>query len=67
MGILTILEFPDERLRKKAAAVKTVDDAIRKLVDEMLETTKEFSTISRTCNRFLNNKPESDKYKTDRK
>ena len=38
MSILTILEFPDERLRKKAAAVKTVDDAIRKLVDEMLET-----------------------------
>lgn len=38
LGILTILEFPDERLRKKAAAVKTVDDAIRKLVDEMLET-----------------------------
>lgn len=38
LSILTILEFPDERLRKKAAAVKTVDDAIRKLVDEMLET-----------------------------
>jgi len=38
LGILTILEFPDERLRKKAAAVKTVDDAIRKLLDEMLET-----------------------------
>ena len=35
MSILTILEFPDERLRKKAA---TVNDAIRKLVDEMLET-----------------------------
>ncbi|MEI6332929.1 MAG: peptide deformylase [Methylococcaceae bacterium] len=38
MGILTILEFPDERLRKKAALVKTVDDKIKKLVDDMLQT-----------------------------
>ncbi|MCX7098919.1 MAG: peptide deformylase [Methylococcales bacterium] len=38
MSILTILEFPDERLRKKAAVVKTVDDKIRKLADDMLET-----------------------------
>lgn len=38
MSILTILEFPDERLRKKAAIVTTVDDKIRKLVDDMLET-----------------------------
>ena len=38
MSILTILEFPDERLRKKAAVVKSVDDAVRKLADDMLET-----------------------------
>lgn len=38
MSILTILEFPDERLRKKAAAVTAVDDNIRKLLDDMLET-----------------------------
>ena len=38
MSILTILEFPDERLRKKAAVVKTVDDKIKKLADDMLET-----------------------------
>ncbi|MEY3759515.1 MAG: Peptide deformylase [Pseudomonadota bacterium] len=38
LGILTILEFPDERLRKKAAMVKTVDDKIKKLVDDMLQT-----------------------------
>lgn len=38
MGILTILEFPDERLRKKAEAVKVVDKKIRQLVDDMLET-----------------------------
>jgi peptide deformylase len=38
LSILTILEFPDERLRKKAAVVKSVDDAVRKLADDMLET-----------------------------
>jgi len=38
LSILTILEFPDERLRKKAAVVKEVDDKIKKLVDDMLET-----------------------------
>lgn len=38
MSILTILEFPDERLRKKAAPVKTVDQSIRQLADDMLET-----------------------------
>jgi peptide deformylase len=38
LSILNILEFPDERLRKKAAVVKTVDDKIKKLVDDMLET-----------------------------
>ena len=38
LGILSILEFPDERLRKKAAVVKVVDDKVRKLLDDMLET-----------------------------
>lgn len=38
LSILSILEFPDERLRKKAEIVKTVDDKIKKLVDDMLET-----------------------------
>ena len=38
MSILTILEFPDERLRKKAEKVETVDAAIGKMVDDMLET-----------------------------
>ncbi|PPD23984.1 MAG: peptide deformylase [Methylomonas sp.] len=38
MSILTILEFPDERLRKKAVAVKAVDESIRTLLDDMLET-----------------------------
>lgn len=38
MSILSILEFPDERLRKKAVAVKTVDAEIISLLDDMLET-----------------------------
>jgi len=38
MALLTILEFPDKRLRKKAAPVEQVDDAIRALLDDMLET-----------------------------
>lgn len=38
MSLLTILEFPDERLRKKAAPVKVVDAGIRKLVADMFET-----------------------------
>lgn len=38
MSILTILEFPDKRLRTVAAAVDNVDDSIKRLVDDMLET-----------------------------
>ncbi len=38
LSILTILEFPDERLRKKAAVVKSVDDKVRRLLADMLET-----------------------------
>ena len=38
MAILTILEFPDPRLRKKALPVAKVDDGVRRLVDDMLET-----------------------------
>jgi len=38
MAKLPILEFPDERLRTIASPVETVDDDIRRLVDDMLET-----------------------------
>jgi peptide deformylase len=38
LSILVILEFPDERLRKKATVVRTVDEKLKKLVDDMLET-----------------------------
>lgn len=38
METLTILEFPDERLRTVAKPVETVDDHIRSLIDQMLQT-----------------------------
>jgi peptide deformylase len=38
MSLLSILEFPDPRLRKKAAPVTTVDDALRRTIDDMFET-----------------------------
>ena len=38
MAKLTILEFPDPRLRKKALPVDVVDDALRTLIDDMFET-----------------------------
>ncbi|HXA35092.1 MAG TPA: peptide deformylase [Steroidobacteraceae bacterium] len=38
MTKLAILEYPDPRLRKKAAAITAVDDALRQLIDDMLET-----------------------------
>jgi peptide deformylase len=38
MAKLRILEFPDPRLRTRAAQVKVVDDRLRQLVDDMFET-----------------------------
>ena len=38
MTKLRILEFPDPRLRKKAAPVEVVDDELRQLIDDMFET-----------------------------
>lgn len=38
MAILTILEFPDPRLRKVAEPVAVFDDSIRQLAEDMLET-----------------------------
>jgi len=38
MAKLTILEFPDPRLRTRAAPVAVVDDSIRQLVDDLFET-----------------------------
>lgn len=38
MAKLRILEFPDPRLRKKAAPIEVVDDSLRQLIDDMFET-----------------------------
>ena len=38
MAKLTILEFPDPRLRTRAIAVETVDDELNTLIDDMFET-----------------------------
>ena len=38
MAVLEILHFPDARLRTRAQPVPRVDDAIRRLVDDMFET-----------------------------
>ncbi|MDT8880689.1 peptide deformylase [Halomonas saccharevitans] len=45
MAKLPILEFPDERLRTVATPVETVDDEVRRLVDDMLETMYDASGI----------------------
>jgi len=38
MTKLAILEYPDPRLRKKAAPLTVIDDAMRQLAENMLET-----------------------------
>jgi peptide deformylase len=38
MAILPIITLPDPILRQKSAPVETIDDSLRKLIDDMLET-----------------------------
>ncbi len=38
MSALTVLEYPDPRLRTKARPVAMVDDAVCRLIDDLLET-----------------------------
>jgi peptide deformylase len=38
MALLPILTAPDPRLKQKAARVEAVDDIVRRLMDDMLET-----------------------------
>ena len=38
MAILTILEFPDPRLRTRAVPIEAVDDKLDALIDDMFET-----------------------------
>jgi peptide deformylase len=50
MAKLEILHFPDPRLRKRAEPVAKVDDDIRRLVDDMLETMYEAPGIGLAAN-----------------
>jgi peptide deformylase len=45
MAVLDILEFPDPRLRTVARPLAAVDDGVRRLVDDMLETMYDASGI----------------------
>lgn len=45
MSILTILEFPDKRLRTKAKEVTVFDKKIITLVDDMIETMYDFKGV----------------------
>jgi peptide deformylase len=45
LSILTILEFPDKRLRTKAKEVTVFDQSIQTLVSDMLETMYDFKGI----------------------
>lgn len=38
MAQLTVLHYPDPRLRKPGLVVETIDESVRALVDDMLET-----------------------------
>lgn len=38
MALLSILRYPDPRLRTKAVPVKVVDGAVRQLIDDLTET-----------------------------
>lgn len=45
LTILTVLEFPDRRLRKKATEVTVFDKKTETLVDDMLETMYDFKGV----------------------
>jgi peptide deformylase len=45
MPVLTVLTFPDERLRTKAQPVTNIDDSIRSLVSDMFATMKAESGV----------------------
>ncbi len=45
MALLPILRYPDPRLRAKAKPVAVVDDAVRRLIDDLLETMYQASGI----------------------
>lgn len=52
MAIRQILHFPDPRLRKKATPIQTVNDDIRQLADDMLETMYDAPGIGLAANQI---------------
>ena len=50
MATLKVRKYPDPVLRKKAAAVKEVTDAERRLVEEMIETMKASDGVGLAAN-----------------
>ena len=40
MAVLPIRTFPDPVLKQKAKKVRTIDDSIKKLISDMIETMK---------------------------
>jgi peptide deformylase len=45
LSILTILEFPDRRLRTKAKAVTVFDQSVTALVEDMIETMYDYKGV----------------------
>ena len=56
MAVLTVLTFPDERLRTVAKPVATVDTSTQQLIADMFETMKEERGIglAATMSTFIN-------------
>ncbi|MCX5996589.1 MAG: peptide deformylase [Chloroflexi bacterium] len=50
MAVLKIRTTPDPVLRKKAKKIASVDDSIRKLIDDMIETMHEASGVGLAAN-----------------
>ncbi|MCX6002053.1 MAG: peptide deformylase [Chloroflexi bacterium] len=50
MAVLKIRTNPDPVLRKKAKKIASVDDSIRKLIDDMIETMHEASGVGLAAN-----------------
>lgn len=50
MAVLKIRTNPDPVLRKKAKKIASVDDSIRKLIDDMIETMQEASGVGLAAN-----------------
>jgi len=47
MALLSILQYPDPRLHTVAKPVAQVDDRVRQLVDDMLETMYDAKGVGR--------------------